>query len=238
MIDRPLSATTSRISVTGRRDFGVKFITPPEEIFKSEANADSNEQAPAPDAVPHDMLRASEPPSYWDRYLEAGNAKQEAEEEDEEDCHPFWMGWLDMLQGMGLILAGAFKIPLVIGHGIAKTLHFIPSLYHDETVRKWPKITGFPSSCAASMQVLFFGLLDGLTDWFVLPYKFARKEGAKGFFKGLAMGFGSFVFKLSAAGIGLATHPFFGLYMEATKFKINIKRERARRPKEDVGSLI
>ncbi|KAI0835675.1 hypothetical protein F5Y06DRAFT_276014 [Hypoxylon sp. FL0890] len=242
MIDRPLSATTSRISDTGRRDFGVKFIAPPEEIYRSEVNADLNEQAPVPvpEAVPREVVAANEPPSYWDRYLEAGTAKREdvEEEEEEEGCHPFWMGWLDILKGMGLILVGLFKIPLVIGHGIAKTLHYIPSLYHDDTVRKWPKITGFPSACTASFQVLYLGFLDGLTDWLVLPYKGARKEGVKGFFKGLAKGFGSFVFKPVAGGIGFATHPFFGIYKEAAKFKINIKRERERRPHQDVESLI
>ncbi|KAI1413670.1 hypothetical protein F5Y13DRAFT_160838 [Hypoxylon sp. FL1857] len=248
MIDRPLSATTSRISVTGRRGFGVKFITPPEEIYKSEANADLNEQAPAPvpmpapmpmpEAMPREVPMANEPPSYWDRCLEAGGAKHEDDEEEDEGCHPFWMGWWDMLKGMGMILAGAIKIPLVFGHGVAKTFHYIPTLYHDETVRKWPKITGFPSACVASFQVLWFGILDGLTDWFVLPYKGARKEGVKGFFKGIAKGFGSIMFKLAAGGIGFATHPFFGLYKEAAKFKINIKRERERQPKQDVGSLI
>ncbi|KAI0138594.1 hypothetical protein F4776DRAFT_662965 [Hypoxylon sp. NC0597] len=240
MIDRPLSATTSRISVSGRRDFGVKFIAPPEEIYKSEVTADLSEQAPAPvpEPMPHEVVTANEPPSYWDRHLEAGSAKHEEKEEEDEGCHPFWMGWLDMLRGVGLIIAGALKIPLVIGHGIAKTLHFIPSLYHDETVRKWPKITGFPSSCVASIQALWFGLLDGLTDWFVLPYKGARKEGVIGFFKGFAKGLGSIMFKLAAGGVGFASHPFFGIYKEAAKFKINIKRERERRPKQDVGSLI
>ncbi|KAI1396769.1 hypothetical protein F4819DRAFT_117294 [Hypoxylon fuscum] len=236
---RPLSATTSRMSITGRRDFGVKFIASVDEIgdktsIESDVPVQVPAQAQAPQPVSREAVTTHEPPPYWERYLEAGGP--EHDEEEDEGCHPFWTGWLDLLRGMGLILAATFKIPLVLGHGIAKTFHFIPTLYHDDTVRRWPKITGFPSACVASLQALWFGLLDGLTDWFMLPYKGAKKEGVIGFFKGLAKGFGSIMFKLGAAGMGLAFHPFFGIYKEAAKFKLVIKRERKSR--HDVGSLI
>ncbi|KAI1384784.1 uncharacterized protein F4822DRAFT_416249 [Hypoxylon trugodes] len=239
--DRPLSATTSRISMTGRRDFGVKFMAGVEEFPKSPPNENSNEPAPlapavAPAPTALETAKPYEPPPYWERVLEAGGARDNDDYEEYEGCHPFWMGWYDILRGMGLILAAAFKIPLVFGHGVAKTFHYIPSLYHDDTVRKWPKITGFPSACAASFQVLWWGILDGLTDWVVLPYKGAKKEGVKGFFKGMAKGFGSVIFKLGAGAVGFATHPFFGIYKEAAKFKVDIKRER--RPRQDVASLI
>ncbi|KAI1781354.1 hypothetical protein F4818DRAFT_436545 [Hypoxylon cercidicola] len=230
-MNRPPSATTSRISVTGRRDYGVKFIGGIDEIGGSTTNVDSNTQAPVNPS--REVVSAYQPPPPWERRAEAD--VQDSEDEDE-GCHPFWTGWLDILKGMGLILAGVFNIPLVIGHGIAKTLHYIPTLYHDDTVRRWPKITGFPSACAASGEVLWFGLFDGLTDWITLPYKGGKKEGAKGFFKGIGKGVGSFIFKLSAGGIGFATHPFFGIYKEAAKFKVVIKRKQ--RPRRDVGSLI
>ncbi|KAI1454041.1 hypothetical protein F4805DRAFT_339107 [Annulohypoxylon moriforme] len=253
MVERPPSATTSRISMTGRRDFGMKFIAPIDDIPQQQnaahpenmGNTDENVyyvQMPAPalepEIVPRDPMTTShEPPTYWDRYLEAGGLKHEDEkDEEDEGCHPFWMGWVDMLRGMGLIIAGCLKIPFVFGHGMAKTFHYIPTLYHDDTVRKWPRITGFPSACAASFAVLWFGLLDGMTDWFVLPYKCARKEGFKGFFKGLARGFASILFKTAAGVIGFASHPFFGIYKEVAKFKLDIKRERKSR--KDVASLI
>lgn len=101
---------------------------------------------------------------------------------------------------------------------------------------------------------MWFGLFDGITDWVYLPYIGAKKQGAKGFFKGLAKGFGSLLFK-PAAGmsmsaplpactimlttqgtIGFATHPFFGIYKEAAKFKVSVKRKQ--KPRQDVGSLI
>ncbi|OTB01390.1 hypothetical protein M426DRAFT_323527 [Hypoxylon sp. CI-4A] len=253
MYDRPPSATTSRISITGRRDFSVKFITSVDEIPKAHPHiVDPTPQVPAQVQAPpamqqHEVVDTPyEPPAYWDWDLEAGMAKAkqhknyEDDEEDDEGCHPFWMGWLDMLKGVGLIIGGALKIPLVIGHGIAKTLHFIPSLYYDETVRKWPKITDFRSSCVASFEMFLFGLFDGMTDWVVLPVKGAKKEGVKGFFKGIPKGFASIVFKPAAGTIGFATHPFYGIYKEASKFKLDIKREHRRKhkPRQEVGSLI
>ncbi|KAI2470359.1 hypothetical protein F4781DRAFT_430382 [Annulohypoxylon bovei var. microspora] len=253
MIERPPSATTSRISMTGRRDFGMKFIAPIDDIPQQQnmGNIETmgNAEEPAhvyvqmppaalePEVASREALPATyEPPTYWDRYLEAGGLKQEDEPYEDEQCHPFWMGWVDMFRGMGLIIGGALKIPFVIGHGVAKTFHHIPTLYHDDTVRKWPNITGFPSACAASFVVLWFGLIDGLTDWFVLPYKCARKGGVKGFFKGCARGLGSILFKPAAGVIGFAAHPFFGIYKEAAKFKLDIKRER--KPRKEVASLI
>ncbi|KAI1443405.1 hypothetical protein F5Y02DRAFT_393591 [Annulohypoxylon stygium] len=256
MVERPPSATTSRISMTGRRDFGMKFIAPIDDIPQAQNNNNMGHpenmghdenvyyvQMPAPalepEIAPREAITTTyEPPTYWDRYLEAGGlSKHEDEkEEEEEGCHPFWMGWVDMAKGMWLIITGCLKIPFVIGHGAAKTFHFIPTLYHDDTVRKWPKITGFPSACAASFIVLWFGLLDGMTDWFVLPYKCARKDGFVGFFKGIARGMGSILFKIPAGVIGFACHPFFGIYKEAAKFKLDIKRER--KPRKDVASLI
>ncbi|KAI0382700.1 hypothetical protein F5Y04DRAFT_41976 [Hypomontagnella monticulosa] len=242
-MDRPISATTSRVSVTGRRDYGVKFMGGLDDIPNSITKADSNTQAPAPASVPapapaaaapsYEAVKSYDPPPPWDRPAEAEG--DERDEEEYEGYHPFWTAWVDMFRGMCLIIGGALKIPFVIGHGTAKTFHYIPTLYNDDTVRKWPRITGFPSACAASFQVLWFGLLDGSTDWFMLPYKCARKEGFTGFFKGLGRGFASIIFKPAAGVIGFATHPFFGIYKEATKFKVEFKRER---PRRDVGSLI
>ncbi|KAL7626506.1 hypothetical protein AAE478_003278 [Parahypoxylon ruwenzoriense] len=193
-MNRPLSATTSKLSITGRRDYGMKFMADVDQIASNTGNNGSNAQIPTI-AHPEQTVRIYEPPPPWERTLEAGHAY---DEKDDEECHPFWTGWLDFFRGMGLMIAAMLKIPLVLGHGIAKVLHHIPALYKDDTVREWPEITGFPSACVASFECLWFGLYDGLTDWFILPYKGARKEGVKGFCKGCAKGFGSIMFKLSA----------------------------------------
>ncbi|KAI0181146.1 hypothetical protein GGR52DRAFT_20959 [Hypoxylon sp. FL1284] len=230
-MNRPASATTSRISMTGRRDFGVKFIGDIEEMGGTTSNVSSRTQPPTQDPSRGAVATIHQPPPPWE-----ASAEQDHDEDEDEGCHPFWTGWMDIFKGMGLILAGAFTLPLVLGHGIAKTLHYIPTLYNDETVRKWPVITGFPSACAAAFEGVWFGLFDGLVDPFWLPYKGAREEGVKGFFKGLSKGFGSLMFKPAAGGIGLASHPWFGIYKEATKLSVVV--ERKQRPRRDVGSLI
>ncbi|KAK8102294.1 UDP-glucose-sterol transferase [Apiospora sp. TS-2023a] len=113
------------------------------------------------------------------------------EEHDETDCHPFWLSWRDIFLGIWLIVIGLLKIPLVIGDGMGKALHHTPELYGDKTVRKWPRLTGFPHGCVAGCLGLWYGLYDGLTDWVTLPYKAARDGGGtqaclKGFLQGLA----------------------------------------------------
>ncbi|KAI1803511.1 hypothetical protein F4811DRAFT_553741 [Daldinia bambusicola] len=240
-MERPPSATTSKMSVTGRRDFGMKFIADMDDLTGSTINAGSAGQPPV--SASYESVKAAyEGSPYWEgqQHPEPPSTtrhhRQEEEVVEEEGYHPFWTAWWDILRGMGLIIAGALKIPFTIGHGFAKALHFTPTLYRDETVRKWPQITGFPSSIVAAVQYFLYGLLDGLTDWFVLPYKCAKKDGFLGVFKGFFQGLGSIVFKIGAGTIGLATHPFYGIYKEVAKFKVEFKRER--RPRQDVGDLI
>ncbi|OTB17772.1 hypothetical protein K445DRAFT_315526 [Daldinia sp. EC12] len=234
-MERPPSATTSKMSVTGRRDFGMKFIADMDDLTGSTINASSQGQPPV--SASYESVKAYEGLPYWERQPEPASTRHhEQEEEVDEGCHPFWTAWWDLLRGMGLIIAGALKIPFTIGHGFAKALHFTPTLYNDDTVREWPRITGFPSSIVAAVQYFLYGLLDGSTDWFVLPYKCARKDGFLGFFKGIIQGIGSIIFKTAAGTIGLATHPFYGIYKEAAKFKVEFKREH--RPRQDIGSLI
>ncbi|KAI1376842.1 hypothetical protein F4677DRAFT_445164 [Hypoxylon crocopeplum] len=234
-MNRPPSATTSRISVTGRRDYGVKFMADVDEIVNSTTQVDSNAQPPI--TTSREVIKPIyyQPPPDWERCLEAGGPRRD-DDDDDEEYHPFWLAWLDMFIGLGMMISASLKIPLVMGHGIAKTLHYIPTLYNDDTVRKWPKMNSFISACSASFVVLLFGLLHGITDWFVLPYKGANKEGPKGFFKGFAKGIGSILFKIPAGVIGFVAHPLFGIYKEAAKFKVVIKRERG--PRQDVASLI
>ncbi|RYO84072.1 hypothetical protein DL766_008758 [Monosporascus sp. MC13-8B] len=143
-----------------------------------------SEAVPTP---PETVATAYEPPPYWgqtrDNSREDDPAFQD-ETEAESECHPFWTAWWDMARGVALIITGSLKIPFVIGHGLAKVLWYIPVLYGDSTVWRWPNITGFPSAC--------------LTGWVVLPYKGAKSEGVLGCIKGFCKGIWSFVFKPAA----------------------------------------
>jgi hypothetical protein len=55
-----------------------------------------------------------------------------------------------------LVLAG-LKSPMNLAMGIARGFHNAPKLYHDRTVRKQEKITGFQSGIKAAGKVLLIG---------------------------------------------------------------------------------
>lgn len=150
-MERPPSATTSKMSVTGRRDYGMKFIADMDDLAGSTINVGSHGQPPLNGS--HESVKTYGGTPYWERHAEVTNTRHDEENDVDEGCHPFWTSWWDMIRGVGLIIAGMLKIPFTIGHGIAKALHFTPTLYNDTTVRKWFQITGFPSGIVAAVQV-------------------------------------------------------------------------------------
>lgn len=91
-----------------------------------------------------------------DYYADKPRRRTEAspqQDHDEAECHPFWLSWRDVFLGIWLIVTGVLKIPLVLGDGMGKALHHTPELYGDKTVRKWPRLTGFPHGCVAGCLV-------------------------------------------------------------------------------------
>ena len=158
---RPPSATTSRLSMTGHRDYGMKFDLGADEMTNSGtlsrpgAHAQGDDRSDTAMSTPPETEAdtAWGPPPYQKATSRQGRDAGDEGEETEAECHPFWMSWADMARGIALIITGALKIPFVIGHGIAKILWYIPVAYGDDTVWEWPNITGFPSACKASVQV-------------------------------------------------------------------------------------
>ena len=161
---RPPSATTSHLSMTGHRDYGMKFDLGADEMTNSGTlsrptaqggeDMGSNRSDTAMSTPPETEADAGwGPPPYQKATSRNGRDAGEENEEAEAECHPFWMSWADMARGMALIITGALKIPFVIGHGLAKILWYIPVAYGDESAWPWPNITGFPSACKASVQV-------------------------------------------------------------------------------------
>ncbi|RYP09266.1 hypothetical protein DL765_008491 [Monosporascus sp. GIB2] len=203
LANRSPSVTTSRISLTGTRDYGMKFIPGADGMANSTALtarevSNPSEAVPTP---PETVTTAYEPPPYWGQTRDNSRGDDSAfqdETEAESECHPFWTAWWDMARGLALIITGSLKIPFVIGHGLAKVLWYIPVLYGDNTIWEWPNIIGFPSACKAALESLWFGLFQGLTDWVVLPYKGAKSEGVLGCIKGFCKGIWSFAFKPAA----------------------------------------
>ncbi|KAI0007776.1 hypothetical protein F4779DRAFT_490149 [Xylariaceae sp. FL0662B] len=235
--NRPPSATTSQISFAGQRDYGMKFVADVDGMASSTVLSQNrpDAQGPPASAPPSEVTAAAaahEPPPYWERPRANADARRlEVEDDSDLQCHPFWQSWWDIMRGIGWIIAGALKVPLTFLHGVTKVFYTIPVLYKDESVREWPEITGFPTGCVAGVSGLWFGLYDGLTDWVTLPYKCARKEGVKGFFKGFAQGLFNIPLKPITGGLGFVSHPLFGIYKEGSKFKLTLKRESRSRKK-------
>ena len=154
---RPPSATTSRLSVAGNRDYGMKFDLGADEMTNSATLSRPTQDGASDRSVPA-MPTPPETEAAWGppSYQKATSRQGDRDDESEAECHPFWMSWVDMARGIGLIMAGALKIPFVIGHGIAKVLWSIPVLYGDDSIWAWPNITGFPMACKASMAVCIF----------------------------------------------------------------------------------
>ncbi|KAK8074059.1 hypothetical protein PG994_004958 [Apiospora phragmitis] len=183
----------------------------------------------------HDLTAAGQqtppvgPSLYADKPRQRVEPGRQDEERDEADCHPFWLSWRDISLGIWLIIIGLLKIPLVVGDGRGKALHHTPELYGDKTVRKWPRLTGFPHGCVAGCSGLWYGFYDGLTDWVTLPHKAARDGGGvPGCLKGFLRGLANIFFKLSAGCFAIVFHPIFGIYKEFARFKAVVNTRRVR----------
>ncbi|KAK8023821.1 putative sterol glucosyltransferase [Apiospora rasikravindrae] len=253
--DQPPPSSSDMISeldAAHAMDFGVKFIggldAMPGTVTRvqptAQPTAETTTREPPqphwqqPYLQSHDPAAAEqqkppvEPLGYAEKRQREEAGRQE-DDHDEAECHPFWLSWRDIFLGIWLIVIGLLKIPLVIGDGMGKALHHTPELYGDKTVRKWPRVTGFPHGCVAGCLGLCYGLYDGLTDWITLPYKAVRDGGgSQGCLKGLLQGITNIFFKISAeltissGCFAVVFHPIFGIYKEFCKIKVVVKHER------------
>ncbi|KAK7972586.1 UDP-Glycosyltransferase/glycogen phosphorylase [Apiospora saccharicola] len=209
---RPPSSNnmTSESDAADAVDFGVKFIGGLDEMPATTTRVQPTAQPTAATSDPpqHHGQQILNPttavqpkpivgPS--DYYTEKPRQREEAarqENNDEADCHPFWLSWRDIFLGIWLVVTGLLQIPLVIGDGMGKALHHTPELYGDKTVRKWPRITGFLDGCVAGCIGLWYGLYDGLTDWITFTYKAVRDgERFQGCLKAFLQGFANIIVK-------------------------------------------
>ena len=117
----------------------------------------------------------------------------------------------------GKIVSAGMKSPMEFTLSLAKGFHNAPKLYGDTTVRKSEKITDLQSGLKAAGKEFGFGFYDGITGLVTQPVAGARKEGAAGFIKGAAKGFGGLILKPGAAIWGLPGYTAKGVYAELAK---------------------
>lgn len=88
--------------------------------------------------------------------------------------------------------AGGF---VTIPYAFTEGFRNIPHLYGEE-VRDIGTITDWKSGTAAGARAVVYGVVDGVSDVFVLPYKGAQQEGALGAVKGVGKGLAGMSSKL------------------------------------------
>ncbi|RYO95894.1 hypothetical protein DL764_007566 [Monosporascus ibericus] len=111
LVNRSPSVTTSRISLTGTRDYGMKFM-PGADRMTDSATLTAREVSNPSEAVPtppETAATAYEPPPYRDQSRDNGREDDSVFEDEtkaESECHPFWTAWSDMARGVALIITG------------------------------------------------------------------------------------------------------------------------------------
>lgn len=120
-------------------------------------------------------------------------------------------------KAVGKIVSAGVKSPMDFTLSLAKGFHNAPKLYGDDTVRKSEKITDFQSGLRAAGREFTYGFYDGVTGLVTQPLAGAKKEGAAGFFKGAAKGFGGLILKPGAGIWGLPGYTAKGIYAEVAK---------------------
>lgn len=86
----------------------------------------------------------------------------------------------------------------------------IPALWGEE-VRDIGTIRDWKSGTAAGAKILVYGIVDGVSGVFVMPYRGAQEQGAIGALKGVGKGLGGLSSKLFTASIGIAAYPLQGI---------------------------
>ncbi|KAI0914163.1 putative sterol glucosyltransferase [Ustulina deusta] len=100
---------------------------------------------------------------------------------------------------------------VTIPYAFTEGFRNMPRLY-GEDVRDIGTIRDWKSGTAAGAKVFAYGIADGISDFFMLPYKGAQQEGGRGAIKGFGKGVVGLSTKTFAATIGMATYPLQGIY--------------------------
>lgn len=107
----------------------------------------------------------------------------------------------DIGRSVGQTALAIAKGPAALTLALAQGFHNAPRLYGDDTVRRPMRISGVRSGLIASGKEFTLGLYDGVTGVVYLPVRETKKHGARGFFRGSAMGLTGLVLKSISAVI-------------------------------------
>ncbi|KXJ90428.1 putative UDP-glucose,sterol transferase [Microdochium bolleyi] len=110
------------------------------------------------------------------------------------------------------------KFPGNFFYNVANGFRNFPSyLWHDIEPRRRDEVTGLRSGLKVSGKEFGVGVFDAVTGLVVLPYKGARRDGAKGLGKGVAQGLLGVPFNIFSAVYGLPGYTLKGVEKELHK---------------------
>lgn len=89
---------------------------------------------------------------------------------------------------------------VVIPVAFTEGLRNVPRLY-GEDVRDLGEVRDWKSGTTAGAKVVVYGIADGVSDMFVLPYQGGQRDGAKGAIKGFGKGVAGMTSKLFAGTV-------------------------------------
>ncbi|KAF2681820.1 glycosyltransferase family 1 protein [Lentithecium fluviatile CBS 122367] len=116
------------------------------------------------------------------------------------------------------VAKAGLKAPVAFFYNIANGSHNYPSYaFNAVEVRRRDEITGFGSGCKVAGKEFALGLYDAFSGIVLRPYHGAKKDGAKGFGKGVFAGGRGIPYNVLAALFGLPGYTLKGLEKELTK---------------------
>jgi len=125
------------------------------------------------------------------------------------------------------------NIPVVITDGMRAT----PGLYSDQ-VKDYGQVKGWKSGMAKGSKVFGLGLVEGLAELVVQPYKGGKKEGALGVVKGVGKGTVGMVSKVVGGALGIYAYPVQGIAKSISKSRHRTMEESLKIAKKDEGSFL
>ncbi|TDZ54224.1 Sterol 3-beta-glucosyltransferase UGT80B1 [Colletotrichum trifolii] len=122
--------------------------------------------------------------------------------------------------GVDVAKAG-LKAPVAVFYNVANGFHNFPSYgWAAHEVRRRDEITGLGSGLRTAGKEAALGTWEAFRGVVVRPYKGAKKEGLKGFGKGVWQGYRGFTFNIGAAIFGLSGYPLKGIEKELSKHRL------------------
>ncbi|KAK8902239.1 hypothetical protein QC760_008753 [Botrytis cinerea] len=125
------------------------------------------------------------------------------------------------------------NVPLAMADG----MRAMPGFYGDKA-KDCGNVTGWKSGMAAGGKAFSYGIVGGLADLVVQPYKGGRKEGALGVAKGIGKGTLGMISKISGGAVGFYAYPAQGIAKSISNTVHTTKKKEIQAAKREEGAWL